>query len=113
MYQRKISFEVVTTNMDWNANGCATFSIRNAGNTNVTLMGQLVLEPGMELSGPAEHPEIQDFTQIKILFDVRNDPTSIAVAPGAEPINPQYNPGDPPPLKDNRVIIMRSILTKM
>lgn len=112
MWQRVIAFELVDRSMTWNAKACGTFSISNIGNTNVTIMGQRVLQPGEMFVGPAEHPEIRDYTPVLIIFDAKTEPNSIALAPGATPNNPVYNPGDPPPAKDNRVLIMYTILTK-
>lgn len=115
MYKRETAVENIDTSRTWNAHGCNSYMIVNCGNVNVTLNNAYVLRPGQWLSSPEEKPEIHDYSNLDIQFDELNDPTYIAPTTGPYPAQAGGAPniGDPIPLRDKRVVIFKSFLSKL
>ena len=109
-FKRHHAFEVIDKSRRWSAQGCHSWSLRNNGNVNVTINKTLILEPAESFEGPHEHPDIEDWTDLDIEFDMANDPTGYAPVGGIFPNNPDYLPGDPPPVRDTRLVIFKSFL---
>lgn len=109
-FRRNILFEQVDKTRQWSAQGCHSFSIYNAGNVNVTINKVLVLEPLSLWEGPIENPNVNDWSNIDIEFDTKNDPTGYTPVGGTAPPAGTVIPGDPPPPRDTRVVIFKSFL---
>ena len=95
-YNRTTKRDLIDSSRKLNAAGCATYTVYNIGNTLVTLDGIFPLLPGEQYEGANENPEVEDFSDIDILF---------AEFP--------YFPirGNTIANKDNRVVITRSYIT--
>jgi hypothetical protein len=114
MYARKVEFLLITKSSRWTADGCASWSIFNHGNVNVTINGVQVLRPGQGLTGPDEHPEIRDYSDIDFQFDKRNSPKVVQPDTGTDPTPKSYDPTiDPLPSKDFRVVLMKTYISKI
>lgn len=67
-YQRTTKRDLIDSSRKLNAAGCSTYSVYNTGNTIVTLDGIYPLLPGEQYEGANENPEVEDFSDIDILF---------------------------------------------
>ncbi len=104
-YQGVVSAVTINESTTWNADGCSSYSIHNAGNVNVTIDGVRVLKPRETWQGPEMHPEVGYYHNHKIEFDEANAPTIKTPVGGVQPPSTVINPGDPAPPIDRRVII--------
>lgn len=95
-WQRTTKRDLIDSSRKLNAAGCATYTVYNIGNTVVTLDGIYPLLPGEQYEGANENPEVEDFSDIDILF------AEFVYVPFA---GATAN-------KDNRVVISRSYITK-
>lgn len=112
-YKRETLVELITETRLWNAQGCNSYTIYNQGNTNVTINGAFILEPKMSFSSPEENPDVADWSDINIQFDKVNTPKFVSPQAGVLAALIEYNPDtDPPPDKDNRIVIFKSFLKK-
>lgn len=102
----RVTLTAINKDDTWNADGCATYSIYNAGNTNVTIDGILVLQPLQTWEGPGFHPSIGWYSRHTIVFDRANAPTIKTPVGGQFPPSTIVAPGDPV-APDNRVIIFK------
>lgn len=94
------------------AGGCHSWTLYNAGNTNITIGGTLPLLPGQSFEGPQERPDVLDETELDVVFDSANNPETKAIDTGALPADPSYVKGvDPVPFKVYKLIIIRSYLS--
>lgn len=109
-YQGIASIDTIQEPGPWNAGGCAQYSFFNAGNVNATIDGVLVLEPRQTWKGPEMHPEVDYYSTHRVEFDEANAPTIKTAVGGVEPPSKIINPGDPPPKKDKRVLVFKSII---
>ncbi len=110
-YKREVLQELITRSRVWNAQGANSYMLYNQGNTNATINGNFILEPKMIWSSPDENPEVQDWSDINIQFDQLNTPSMKAPEAGSEPSGSGFTPGiDPPPAKDNRIVIFKSFI---
>lgn len=111
-YKRRTGYVLIDKSRIWNANGCHSYIVYNQSNVNVTLNNVLVLRPGQFMSGPTENFDIVDHSVLDIQFDMVNDPAIVQPDTGPAPISKSFNPGDPPPIRDTRVIIIQSFLSE-
>ena len=95
-YSRRLQVDVVDRNGIHPNNGCATFSVINAGNTDCTILTNVLLKPDEEFEGPNEHPEVADYTLVDISFG--SEITRVP-APG---------PGTP---LDQRILIVKTFIS--
>ncbi len=95
----------------YNCDGCAEYSFFNAGNVNVTIDANTVLQPRETWVGPSMHPELGYYNKYKIDFDIANPPTIKTPVGGVEPPGTTVAPGVTPPI-DKRVVFYRTFITK-
>lgn len=98
-WQRTTKRDLIDSSRKLNAAGCATYTVYNIGNTIVTLDGIFPLLPGEQYEGANENPEVEDYSDIDILF--ADFPYAGLAGFSGTIAN-----------KDNRVVITRSYITK-
>jgi hypothetical protein len=111
MYTRNVAFGLIDKTKSETAGGCQGLVLYNGGNVQCTINKVLVLLPGMFISVFDENPEISDDTVYEFVFS-KNYPVIVAPQTGATPAKLTALPGDPPPARDERVILIKSFLTK-
>lgn len=110
--QRRSIPDVITEPKTFKAGGCHSWIVINKGNTNVTIGGTHVLEPGESFSSPEENPDVLDHTEFEVLFDAQNNPKLKAPDTGSLPVSDTYLFGvDPVPRKNNKMVIWRSYIS--
>lgn len=109
-YSGHIGIEGIEIAGVYNCDGCAEYSIFNAGNTNVTIDGILVIRPRETWRGPSMHPEVAYWGKHKIEFDLANAPAIKTPIGGVLPPSSVVNPGDPAPALDKRVIFFKTFI---
>lgn len=111
MKKRTTSVDVIIQAQTFKAGGCHSWVLINKGNTNCTVGGTLVLEPGESLSSPEEHVDVVDDTELDVIFDQTNAPLGKVIDVGANPEPFEYIKGvDPVPAKGNKLVVLRSMI---
>lgn len=111
-YKRTTEQDAILQNGTFRANGCHSWLLVNAGNTNATIGASHVLLPGESFGWDTENPDVVDYSELGVLFDAANPPVTKAVDVGALPQPYFFQFGvDPEPDKANKIIVYRTTLT--
>lgn len=112
-YGRRTVWETVEKGGGFDAGGCHSYMAFNGGNVNITLADVFVLRPGQSFSSPDENPDIIDTSHIAVQFDMANNPKVVAADTGSKPQERIYDAAAPPPVRDTRLIIVKSFLYRI
>ena len=104
------SNEVMIEAGTFNCAGCAEYSFFNAGNTNITIDGTIVIKPRETWKGPSMHPDVAYVGKHRIDFDTLTVPIIKTPVPGPNPPSIVIAPGDPAPPFDNRCVTMKTMI---
>ncbi len=112
-YKGKSKRELLDRNQRWQASGCSTWSIFNAGNTLISIDNAIVLYPGETYEGPEMHPDVELQCEFDITFaNVGNYAIEdFAATAGPIPAKIEISPENPTPGIDRRCVISSLFVT--